>query len=746
MDKNVCKLFIDVDKLFTKGSVNETLFNDSYKNFCPKGGCNTNYDRIGALCEYLLEELSKNDDKQKGDNNNVNQNYEYVFMWLAAKFLNITHDVSFSLNDYYEKFIVNQGGHFNCWGKLDNKEYLKDSNLSIMSVFYQLFMNICKAVVENEISKLETKKFMMIDYNYYQIYDLINSQFSSCDPYVQLLINLKKLYDEYRNLAIKQIPKDQHDTVNSLTCPEINNNDNQPNLQFQSNGCKELHDFFRQISRKRKPKRPSKGSKSSSNYSKTKKNETKSNKGELKKTTSDAEKNERSQKNTDQSTIKENPPSEPKVPESKAPDIPQNGNAQTQTSSKSPEKIQEGSPNHNPVSSDAKDTPKDMGSISENSVNQSTTPKNISKGDISLSKKPQAQQQNVPLPQFPEPIDKKIQLKPENKAVDSNDKFPGTGINQEKSIKQENLPNSTSQHQEENPKTKNTDSPSAQPTDMQKSMDENQKPSDSLSLENSEIESSIFETIIDYSVEIFKIYSSLFNSTVNIIEDYIQDIVLSKISDIVDKITRYQQIIQTINFPKNQIQAVNDQQKEKVEQPTKSTEGTQVSSDGMSSKLVNEPGNYIMGLNGNISKLLSFNFEGYKVAIMGLMAVSIPIVLIIMYKYLYYGCGKTSKKKKIVKKIINSNNEKRRTKKVISPIDGKRTLKTVINPNDRKNTATTVINLIGGKNIMIQSIKSSFHQAISLNAYKHIFSNSAPFINLFFLLIFFVYKGKYISL
>ncbi|SCL91350.1 CIR protein [Plasmodium chabaudi adami] len=723
MDKNVCKLFIDVDKLFTKGSVNETLFNDSYKNFCPKGGCNTNYDRIGALCEYLLEELSKNDDKQKGDNNNVNQNYEYVFMWLAAKFLNITHDVSFSLNDYYEKFIVNQGGNFNCWGKLDNKEYLKDSNLSIMSVFYQLFMNICKAVVENEISKLETEKFMMIDYNYYQIYDLINSQFSSCDPYVQLLINLKKLYDEYRNLAIKQIPKDQHDTVNSLTCPEINNNDNQPNLQFQSNGCKELHEFFRQISRKRKPKRPSKGSKSSSNYSKTKKNETKSNKGELKKTTSDAEKNERPQKNTDQSTIKENPPSEPKVPESKAPGIPQNGNAQTQTLSKSPEKIQEGSPNNNPVSLDGKDTPKDMGNVSENSVNQSTIPKNISKGDISI-------------PETLPPVQHDPQLF----------QFPDTGSNAEKSNKKEKLPNNTSQHQEENPETKNTDSPSTQPTDMQKSMDENQKPSDSLPLENSESESSIFETIIDYSVEIFKTYISLFNSTVNILEDYIQDIVLSKISDVVDKITRYQQIIKTINFPKNQIQTVNDQQKEKVEQSTKSTEGTQVSSDGMPSKLVNEPGNYIMGLNGNINKLLSFNFEGYKVAIMALMAVSIPIVLVIMYKYLYYGCGKTSKKKKMVKKIINSNNEKRRTKKVISPIDGKRTLKTVINPIDGKNTATTVINLIGGKNITIQSIKSSFHQAISLNAYKHIFSNSAPFINLFFLLIFFVYKRKYISL
>ncbi|SCL89636.1 Plasmodium variant antigen protein Cir/Yir/Bir, putative, partial [Plasmodium chabaudi adami] len=87
MDKNVCNLFITVDKAFNQGNVKENTFNSLYKKFCPKGVCNNNYDRIGALCEYLLAELPKNDNKQKGGNNNGNRDYEYIYMWLADKFL-----------------------------------------------------------------------------------------------------------------------------------------------------------------------------------------------------------------------------------------------------------------------------------------------------------------------------------------------------------------------------------------------------------------------------------------------------------------------------------------------------------------------------------------------------------------------------------------------------------------------------------------------------------------------------------
>ncbi|SCL90979.1 Plasmodium variant antigen protein Cir/Yir/Bir, putative, partial [Plasmodium chabaudi chabaudi] len=194
MDKNVCKLFIDVDEVFNKGNVNEAIFNSSklYNNFCPKGGCTTNYDRISALCEYLLTELLKLNNKQNGSKDNVNQNYEFVFMWLADKFLSIGRNRSLSLNDYYEKFIVSRGGNFNCWEKLDNQIDLKDGNLSVMSIFYQLFINICNPIMKNEISKFELNKFMDFDHNYGQLYDLINFQVSNCDPYVQLLINLKK--------------------------------------------------------------------------------------------------------------------------------------------------------------------------------------------------------------------------------------------------------------------------------------------------------------------------------------------------------------------------------------------------------------------------------------------------------------------------------------------------------------------------------------------------------------------------
>ncbi|SCL89785.1 CIR protein [Plasmodium chabaudi adami] len=663
MNKNVCKLFIDVDKSFKKGTGNVNKFDNTYTKYCPEEGCNTNYDKISALCEYLLEELPKNDDKQKGSEHNVYRDYEYIFMWLADNFLKITPDHSYTLNEYYDEVIANHDSNFNCWGKFDNKKHFKYSNISIMSVFYQLFMNICNAVVENDISKLETKKFMMIDHNYCQIYELINSDFSDCDPYVQLFINLKNIYDKYRNLAIKQIPKDQHDSVNSLTRPEINNKDNEPQLKFQSNGCKELHLRFYKLRIKPKPKKKPRILKSPSNGLKIKK---------------DAEKNKGFPQNTGQSTIKENQSLEPKTS-----GIPQNGNTQVQTLSKSPENIQEGSPNNNPVSSDGKDASKDTGSVSENHVDKPEIAKKMSKGDISLPETPPPVLHDAPLFQLPD-----------------------TESDPKKSIKQENLQNFTLQNQDEPSKTKTTNSPS---------------------LENSESESLNFEKIIYYSVSFFKAYSSLFNSTVNIIEDYIQNIVLSKISDIVDKITKYQQIIQTINFPKDQIQTVNDQQKspeksqkEKVEQSTKITERTTGSLGDVSSKLVNEPENNVIGLNGNISKLLSFKFEGYKVVIMALIVVSIPIVLAIMYKYLYYGCGKKPKKKKKLKKIINS-------------IDG-------------KNTEKTVINLIGGKNITIQSIKSSSPKTASSNVHKHIFSNSAPFINLFFLLIFFVCKRKYNSL
>ncbi|KEG00164.1 hypothetical protein YYE_04988 [Plasmodium vinckei vinckei] len=535
MNKDVCNLFINVDKLLIEGKVKEHEFNNSsYTKFCDKGVCSTNYDRIDALCEYLLTELPKFDKKQKGSNNNVNQNYEYVFMWLAAKFREISRDPSFSISDYYEDVIVQSGSNFNCWDKLDSKKYLKGSNLSIMSTFYYLFLDICKALVENEISKLDINKFRKIDFECYRRYKLINDEQNKCDPYIQLLTDLKKTYDEYRILAMKEVLKKDSD-YKFLTFSEITNNDNHPELKFQSNGCIQLHLIFGQPRQKPKPKNPPNGSE----------------------------------------TKKE-----------------------------------------------------------------------------------------------------------------------------------------------------------SQPSNIGKELD--------------------FENIRDYSVEIFKKYSPLFNHAATRIDHHIRNMVTSNFNDMVGIGAKYLKGIEKVKFPNFQILEPNNKEKESEKSkkekaypptPPQTTGGTTVSSDNISSKVVNAPGCNLMGFNRNITRLLSFKFEENKLAIIALTIVSITIVLAIVYWYLYYGCGKPMKKKKMGNKIINLVDEKGRAKRVISPIDRKRGIKTNID-SDYGEKTIVIINPYDEKNITIQSIKPPSLEITLLNTYKHIYVNPSPFINLFFLLIFFVYKRK----
>ncbi|SCL91005.1 CIR protein, partial [Plasmodium chabaudi chabaudi] len=566
-------------------------------------------------------------------------------------------------------------------------------------------------------------------------------------------------------LAIKKIPKE--DLKNILTFLPIINNDDQKDLQFQSQGCKELHAMFEQ-SHKLRPKRRQRMSKPPSNDAKNQKGKVEINKGESNKPTNSAEKHNEPQKET-------------QPPESKTLNAPQKTKEIVQMLPKSLQNLQEVSQNNNLDSSNATGISKDKGIASENRANKPEFEKNISKVDLQLPDNTPTQKQDVPLFPLPESTTQSIPAELANIEGDSGDKLEDTRNEPAKRIKR-NVPQDESPNQEGNPEKK--------------------KP-DSLSLENPESESSNIENIIDYSVNIFKTCSSLFNDTVNKIECHIHDMVISKVDDIIDKIPKYKQIIQKVCSSIGQIQIVNDHQNgseksqnEKVEQPTTQTnEGATGCLNDMPPMLVAEPGNYIMGLNGNINKLLSFNFEGYKVSIMAFMVVSIPIVLAIMYKYLYYGCGKTSKKKKMVKKIISSHNGKRKVKKIINPIDGKRTLKTVISSIDGKNTSNTIISPINvkrtlktvmnsideentantitspnyekknvktiinsdcgekttiliinsydEKDVTIQSVKSSSPKISSLKGYKHIFANPAPFINLFFLLIFFVYKRKY---
>ncbi|CAD2083646.1 PIR protein CIR protein [Plasmodium vinckei lentum] len=96
--------------------------------------------------------------------------------------------------------------------------------------------------------------------------------------------------------------------------------------------------------------------------------------------------------------------------------------------------------------------------------------------------------------------------------------------------------------------------------------------------------------------------------------------------------------------------------------------------------------------------------------------VLIPIILLIAYKYLSF--------------VLSKKSEKKTMKRVIKLVDGNIKTKIIISSNDRSKHLKPVINSVGGK-------KDSL-----LNIYKLIRADPMPFINLFFLLIFFVYKRK----
>ncbi|CAD2092903.1 PIR protein CIR protein [Plasmodium vinckei brucechwatti] len=125
------------------------------------------------------------------------------------------------------------------------------------------------------------------------------------------------------------------------------------------------------------------------------------------------------------------------------------------------------------------------------------------------------------------------------------------------------------------------------------------------------------------------------------------------------------------------------------------------------------------GIKGNETTGIGgiYALKKYKQIGISIIVILIPITLAIMYKYLSFGRRKELKGKKNMKKVINS-------------IGGKRPIQIIIKSYDRKKDLKPIINSVGRKKDPL------------LNIYKLMQADPIPFINLFFLLIFFVYKRQ----
>ncbi|SCL84106.1 hypothetical protein PCHDK_000497200, partial [Plasmodium chabaudi adami] len=123
-------------------------------------------------------------------------------------------------------------------------------------------------------------------------------------------------------------------------------------------------------------------------------------------------------------------------------------------------------------------------------------------------------------------------------------------------------------------------------------------------------------------------------------------------------------------------------------------------------------------------------FKGYNRPEIVITVILIPIISLIIYKYLSYGWRKELKKKKKMKKAINMVVANKTTKTVTNSTDGKKQVQIIIKSSSQKKQTKKSINPVNRK------------KSPSLNIYQLMQADPVPFINLIFLLIFFVYKRK----
>ncbi|CAD2102797.1 PIR protein CIR protein [Plasmodium vinckei lentum] len=207
MGMKACNTFSDIDALFTSYEANEDEFNNedgSYNKYCPgKNGsqiCKTDYEKLGAVFGYAYVELMQNKKVDLDSENDLSA--DFLVMAFSNILYKLSKNHSLSLKDAFKEYLSNQGS-FNYSSIFYNKNYFSDSNIGIMNGFYFLFQQICETINTYNKSKAQKHEHIIDIAQCYIIYDTLYKFINHCGPYLQLLSHLKAIYDEFKKSVIK---------------------------------------------------------------------------------------------------------------------------------------------------------------------------------------------------------------------------------------------------------------------------------------------------------------------------------------------------------------------------------------------------------------------------------------------------------------------------------------------------------------------------------------------------------------
>ncbi|KEG01973.1 hypothetical protein YYE_03492 [Plasmodium vinckei vinckei] len=726
MGMNACETFNDIDKIFINYEEEFKNENGLYNNYCPgKDGskrCDTDYEKLGAIFGYAYVELIQNNQVDLDNENDPSA--DFLVMSLSNILYKLSKDPDLSLKDAFNIYL-NRQGSFNYSTILRNKKYFNDSNVGIMNGFYFLFQQICETINRyNDPSAQEYERINDIA-QFYMIYDTLYNFVKQCDPYLQLFNHLKRIYDELIGGVIKFHGNDQElrsklIKLSSIDIPKLLS-------EFNTKGCKKVHKKIEQnISKiKEKPQEDQEEQEEQTGF-----NTLTDLLGPGDDDDDDDDELEDNGDTTENSLdkIQNGQDGTPSVPGSQ-----QSGNlAPVQ-----PQQEPQGQQTQNPAESASQQQlgQPQTGTQSPSGITSSTnvsTPTTTPTTDTITTPGT-----NTTSPTDQQPTD---QQPTDQQSTD----HQSTG----QQSTPEPLP---SQPEPPNPPTDNQQKaspPSASDPALgnsQEDLDKSQKDPSS-GQEDSENAKKLLEILIG-DQNTFEKYRSTFYNVYTKFKKRVNESITSAIekahtnslyigNKINGAIKQLSEQLQKVSTPAKEPNLPPDHKKTEHKTPSSSSPDPQTSPQPPNSLSTNIPlngqkdvsthSNNLMtnlvpdaGIKESTPKviLLGNIFKGGVPTYVKAIVILIPVILGITYKYLSSGWRKEIKRKKNMKRVINS-------------IGGKRPVQIIINASIQEKQPKKSINSVHRKKPPL------------LNIYKLMQADPIPFINLFFLLTFFVYKRK----
>ncbi|SCL88036.1 CIR protein [Plasmodium chabaudi chabaudi] len=208
MSKGVCEKINQIEEYITFDSASQNYtFNDILKAYCPNKNCDTNENILGSAFTALVENLKSIDD-EKPEDDKLGQ---YAILWLSYK-IRENPNIELIRNTIYDILTQNE------W--LSEYRQYTDKNEDMMGFhflyfkrLYDLLKGICETINKcngssNSSECIESGKKCA---DLYRICILSAPWKEICNPYCNVLSNLKKDYDKIRennkNLPELKLPE-----------------------------------------------------------------------------------------------------------------------------------------------------------------------------------------------------------------------------------------------------------------------------------------------------------------------------------------------------------------------------------------------------------------------------------------------------------------------------------------------------------------------------------------------------------